>query len=179
MATTLGSMQTDDDLAWMAQALDQARRGAEEDEVPVGAVVVARGRLLAAAHNQPIARCDPSAHAEILALRQAAALLGNYRLTEATLYVTLEPCLMCAGAILQARLQRLVYGALDPKAGAVHSLYACLDDKRLNHRLEVQGGLLADASAQVLRDFFAARRSKASPMEHKGAAALALRKPCL
>lgn len=156
----LAGIPIEDDLGWMTQALDQARRGAEEGEVPVGAVVVVQGRLLAAAHNQPIARCDPSAHAEILALRRAAAQLGNYRLTDATLYVTLEPCLMCAGAILQARLPRLVYGASDPKAGAVHSLYACLDDRRLNHRLEVQGGLLADESAQVLRDFFAARRRK-------------------
>ena len=156
----LAGIPIEDDLGWMTQALDQARRGAEEGEVPVGAVVVVQGRLLAAAHNQPIARCDPSAHAEILALRRAAAQLGNYRLTDATLYVTLEPCLMCAGAILQARLSRLVYGASDPKAGAVHSLYACLDDRRLNHRLEVQGGLLADESAQVLRDFFAARRRK-------------------
>ena len=160
MATMPSSMQADEDLAWMTQALDQARAGAEKGEVPVGAVVVIQGRLLAAAHNQSITRCDPSAHAEILALRQAAAQLGNYRLTEATLYVTLEPCLMCAGAILQARLPRLVYGASDPKAGAVHSLYGCLDDSRLNHRLEVQGGLLAEASAQVLRDFFAARRRK-------------------
>jgi tRNA(adenine34) deaminase len=156
----LAGIPIEDDLGWMTQALDQARRGAEKGEVPVGAVVVVQGRLLAAAHNQPIARCDPSAHAEILALRRAAAQLGNYRLTDATLYVTLEPCLMCAGAILQARLPRLVYGASDPKAGAVHSLYACLDDRRLNHRLEVQGGLLADESAQVLRDFFAARRRK-------------------
>jgi tRNA(adenine34) deaminase len=156
----LAGIPIEDDLGWMTQALDVARRGAEEGEVPVGAVVVVQGRLLAAAHNQPIARCDPSAHAEILALRRAAAQLGNYRLTDATLYVTLEPCLMCAGAILQARLPRLVYGASDPKAGAVHSLYACLDDRRLNHRLEVQGGLLADESAQVLRDFFAARRRK-------------------
>lgn len=156
----LAGIPIEDDLGWMTQALDQARRGAEEGEVPVGAVVVVQGRLLAAAHNQPITRCDPSAHAEILALRRAAAQLGNYRLTDATLYVTLEPCLMCAGAILQARLPRLVYGASDPKAGAVHSLYACLDDRRLNHRLEVQGGLLADESAQVLRDFFAARRRK-------------------
>ena len=156
----LAGIPIEDDLGWMTQALDQARRGAEEGEVPVGAVVVVQGRLLAAAHNQPITRCDPSAHAEILALRQAAVQLGNYRLTDATLYVTLEPCLMCAGAILQARLPRLVYGASDPKAGAVHSLYACLDDRRLNHRLEVQGGLLADESAQVLRDFFAARRRK-------------------
>ena len=156
----LAGIPIEDDLGWMTQALDVARRGAEEGEVPVGAVVVVQGRLLAAAHNQPITRCDPSAHAEILALRRAAAQLGNYRLTDATLYVTLEPCLMCAGAILQARLPRLVYGASDPKAGAVHSLYACLDDRRLNHRLEVQGGLLADESAQVLRDFFAARRRK-------------------
>ena len=156
----LAGIPIEDDLGWMTQALDQARRGAEKGEVPVGAVVVVQGRLLAAAHNQPITRCDPSAHAEILALRQAAVQLGNYRLTDATLYVTLEPCLMCAGAILQARLSRLVYGASDPKAGAVHSLYACLDDRRLNHRLDVQGGLLADESAQVLRDFFAARRRK-------------------
>lgn len=148
------------DLFWMAQAIEQARLGATQGEVPVGAVVVAQGHVLSATYNQPITRCDPSAHAEILALRQAAALLGNYRLLGTTLYVTLEPCLMCAGAILQARIARLVYGAADPKAGAVHSLYACLDDKRLNHRLAVHGGVLAADSAQLLRDFFVARRGK-------------------
>ncbi len=167
MAILTGNVGAENDLTWMAQAMDQARLGAMHGEVPVGAVVVAQGRVLATAHNQPITRCDPSAHAEILALRQAAALLGNYRLLGATLYVTLEPCLMCAGAILQARLARLVYGAADPKAGAVHSLYACLDDRRLNHRLEVQGGVLAEESGQLLRGFFAARRGKPGAPGHE------------
>ena len=116
----------------MTAALDEARRGLEADEVPVGAVVVVDGEILGRAHNAPVALGDPTAHAEVLALREAAEKLGNYRLTGATLYATVEPCPMCCGAVLNARVARVVYGAADPKAGAVESLYRLLDDARLN-----------------------------------------------
>lgn len=142
----------------MRAALDEARRGLAAGEVPVGAVVVRAGAILGRAHNAPLGLADPTAHAEILALRAAGPKLGNYRLTGATLYVTVEPCPMCCGAALQARLARVVYGAPDPKAGAVVSLYRLLDDSRLNHRVEAVGGVLADESAALLRRFFATRR---------------------
>ena len=142
----------------MAAALDEARRGLEADEVPVGAVVVVDGEIIARAHNAPIALADPTAHAEVLALREAGRKLGNYRLTGATLYATVEPCPMCCGAILQARVARLVYGAPDPKAGAVESLYRLLDDARLNHRVATRGGVLADEAARLLKTFFEAKR---------------------
>ena len=142
----------------MAAALDEARRGLEAGEVPVGAVVVVDGEIIARAHNAPITLADPTAHAEILALREAGRKLGNYRLTGATLYATVEPCPMCCGAILHARVARLVYGAPDPKAGAVDSLYRLLDDARLNHRVTTSGGVLAEDSARLLRTFFNAKR---------------------
>ncbi|OLD64535.1 MAG: tRNA-specific adenosine deaminase, partial [Acidobacteria bacterium 13_1_40CM_2_68_5] len=126
---------------FMRQALEEARRGLTAGEVPVGAVVVIDGAVVGQAHNAPIALGDPTAHAEVLALREAARKLGNYRLTGATLYATVEPCAMCCGAVLQARLARLVYGVRDPKAGAVESLYRLLDDARLNHRVSTRGGL--------------------------------------
>jgi tRNA(adenine34) deaminase len=143
---------------FMAIALDEARRGLEAGEVPVGAVVVVDGEIIARAHNTPIALADPTAHAEVLALREAARKLGNYRLTGATLYATVEPCPMCCGAILQARVARLVYGAPDPKAGAVESLYRLLDDPRLNHRVSSRGGVLAREAAQLLKTFFESKR---------------------
>jgi tRNA(adenine34) deaminase len=146
-----------DDL-FMRDALDEARQGGAAGEVPVGAVIVVEGQVVGRAHNAPIAQSDPTAHAEILALRAAASKAGNYRLTGATLYVTVEPCPMCCGAALQARLARVVYGARDPKAGAVESLYRLLDDQRLNHRIEAVGGVLADESATLLREFFDRRR---------------------
>ncbi|HEY7249700.1 MAG TPA: tRNA adenosine(34) deaminase TadA [Methylomirabilota bacterium] len=146
------------DEQWMALALEEAGRGAEAGEVPVGAVVVVEGRLVGRAHNAPISFSDPTAHAEILALRAAARETGNYRLTAATLYVTVEPCVMCCGAALHARIARLVYGAADPKAGAVQSLYHLLDDPRLNHRVEVASGVLAAACGARLSEFFRARR---------------------
>ena len=147
------------DVAWMTLALDYAARAAGQGEVPVGAVLLdADGRLLAAAHNAPVQGHDPSAHAEMLVLRQAARSLRNYRLTGTTLYVTLEPCVMCVGAMLHARVARLVYGASDPKAGAVESLYHLLEDDRFNHRILTEGGLLAAPSAVLLRDFFRVRR---------------------
>ncbi|PKY11441.1 tRNA adenosine(34) deaminase TadA [Acidithiobacillus marinus] len=149
------------DTRWMRLALDMAAQAVAVGEVPVGAVLVsAAGEYLAGAHNAPIATHDPSAHAEMRALRAAGLQVENYRLTGSTLYVTLEPCVMCAGAILHARVARVVYGAADPKAGAVESLYQLFDDPRFNHRIQVEAGLLADASATLLKDFFRARRAR-------------------
>jgi len=147
-----------DDEALMAIALDEARRGLAAGEVPVGAIVVLEGTIVGRAHNAPITLTDPTAHAEVLALRAAATRLGNYRLTGATLYTTVEPCPMCCGAALHARIGRVVYGAADPKAGAVDSLYRLLDDSRLNHRVATRGGVLAREAAELLARFFAARR---------------------
>ena len=148
-----------DDVGFMREALDEARRGAADGEVPVGAVVVMDGTIVARAHNAPIALADPTAHAEVLALRAAGEKRGNYRLTGATLYATVEPCVMCCGAALHARVARVVYGAPDPKAGAVDSLYRLLDDARLNHRAAATGGVLADEAAQLLSAFFETKRS--------------------
>lgn len=142
----------------MQRALALAREAAAAGEVPVGAVLVRAGVVLGAAGNAPVSRSDPTAHAEILALRAAAVGVGNYRLPDATLYVTLEPCAMCAGALIHARVARVVFAAADPKAGAAGSVFAVLGTDRLNHVVQVQGGLLADASAALLRAFFAARR---------------------
>jgi tRNA(adenine34) deaminase len=146
------------DEEFMRLALDEAQRGLEAGEVPVGAVVVRDGLILGRAHNAPVGLADPTAHAEIIALREAGRRLGNYRLPGATLYVTVEPCPMCCGAALHARLARVVYGALDPKAGAVESLYRLLDDARLNHRVEAAGGVLAGECGAVLRRFFEPKR---------------------
>lgn len=148
----------EDDARWMRQALALAERAAAEGEVPVGAVLVKDGALLASGFNRPIGDHDPSGHAEMLALRAGAKALGNYRLTGTTLYVTLEPCVMCAGAIVHARVQRLVFGAPDPKAGAVNAVYDVISNPRLNHRVAWTGGVLEHECGQVLRDFFRARR---------------------
>jgi len=142
----------------MQQALAQAEAARALDEVPVGAVIVREGVLLAAAHNERERLHDPTAHAEMIAITQAAAALGSWRLDECTLYVTLEPCPMCAGAIQQARLKQLVYGADDPKAGAAGSLFNLLADERLNHQVEVVSGVLAEPCGQILSDFFANKR---------------------
>lgn len=143
----------------MARALDLARRGGEGGEVPVGAVVVLGGEAIGEGWNRPIAASDPTAHAEIEALRAAARRQGNYRLPGATLYVTLEPCVMCAGAIVHARLERVIFGASDPKAGACGSVFDLLpSDGRFNHRTDCQGGLLAEDCGELLRAFFRARR---------------------
>jgi tRNA(adenine34) deaminase len=142
----------------MREALALAREAAAADEVPVGAVVVQDGVRVAAAHNQPRALNDPTAHAEILALRQAGERLGHWWLNGATLYVTLEPCAMCAGAMVLARIERLVYGTADPKAGMAGSLACLPHDPRLNHRVEITKGVLADEAGYLLRDFFRARR---------------------
>jgi tRNA(adenine34) deaminase len=146
------------DERWMRLALDEARAAAAEDEVPVGAIVVASGRVIASAHNQREQLSDPTAHAEMIALTQAAAQLGSWRLEQCTLYVTLEPCPMCAGAILQARVPRVVWGAADPKAGAVESLYRLFEDSRLNHRVDHVGRVLADDCGRILTDFFRGKR---------------------
>jgi tRNA(adenine34) deaminase len=142
----------------MREALVEAERGGAAGEVPVGAVVVIDDVVVARAHNAPVALSDPTAHAEVLALREAAAKAGNYRLPGATLYVTVEPCAMCCGALVNARVARVVFGAVDPKAGAVESLFRLLDDRRLNHRVDAVGGVLAGDSAALLRQFFDRRR---------------------
>ncbi|MBM4331660.1 MAG: tRNA adenosine(34) deaminase TadA [Deltaproteobacteria bacterium] len=142
----------------MAMALEEAKRAGEEGEVPIGAVLVAGGQIIGRSHNRPIALSDPTAHAEILALREGAVNAGNYRLPDSTLYVTIEPCAMCAGALLQARIRRLVFGAEDPKAGGVRSLYCLLEDDRLNHRVAVTEGVLREECREILRQFFKERR---------------------
>jgi tRNA(adenine34) deaminase len=142
----------------MREALAEAERGGAAGEVPIGAVVVIDGTVVAAAHNGPVASHDPTAHAEVLALRAAAVKAGNYRLPGATLYATVEPCAMCCGAIVNARVDRVVYGARDVKAGAVESLFRLLDEARLNHRVDAQGGVLAGECAALLREFFDRRR---------------------
>jgi tRNA(adenine34) deaminase len=146
------------DEEFMRLALREAEAGLAENEVPVGAVVVHGGRVIAAAHNQREQLHDPTAHAEMIAITQAAAALGSWRLEDTTLYVTLEPCAMCAGAIVLARVPRVVYGATDPKAGAVATLYHLLDDGRLNHRAEVVSGVLAGPCGEMLTRFFEQRR---------------------
>ncbi len=147
-----------DDQRAMRRALLLAATAASLDEVPVGAVIVREGEIIAEAYNQREQLADPTAHAEMLAITQAAASVGGWRLSDCTLYVTLEPCPMCAGAIVQARMTRVVYGAADPKAGAANSLFRLLDDERLNHRCEVTSGILADECGAILSDFFRRRR---------------------
>jgi tRNA(adenine34) deaminase len=155
---------TERDLHWIRHALQLAARAAADGEVPVGAVVVRDGEVLGEGWNRPIAAHDPTAHAEILALRAAAARVGNYRLTGAALYVTLEPCPMCAGAIVHARIARVVYGAPDPKGGACGSVFDLLpSDARFNHRTQCEGGVLAAECGAALRAFFAARRRGSPP----------------
>ena len=147
-----------EDEQFMHAALAEAKVAAQTDEVPVGAVVVRNGEIIGRGLNRPVQDCDPTAHAEIVAIRAAAAGAKNYRLNDTTLYVTLEPCPMCVGAMLHARIGRLVFGAYDPKAGAAGSVLDLSDDRRLNHRLEVNGGLLEDKCSGLLQKFFAARR---------------------
>jgi tRNA(adenine34) deaminase len=149
---------------WMAEALSLARQAATEGEVPVGAVVVQNGRVVGRGYNAPVSTADPTAHAEIRALRDAAAHLANYRLSGTTLFVTLEPCAMCAGALVNARVERLVFGARDLRFGAVRSKFRIADSDLLNHRLEVVEGVLAPQCVELLQTFFAARR------EDRGAA---------
>jgi tRNA(Arg) A34 adenosine deaminase TadA len=148
------------DARFMRVALGEAKRAAAEGEVPVGAVVVREGKVIARARNRPIHLHDPTAHAEVLALRRAAHRLGNYRLTGCDLYVTIEPCAMCAGAIVQARIRRVVFGAPDAKAGAAGSALDVLNHPKLNHRAEVASGVLEEGCSELLRDFFRRKRSK-------------------
>ncbi|HEV2495702.1 MAG TPA: tRNA adenosine(34) deaminase TadA [Terriglobia bacterium] len=150
----------DEDVKFMRLALGEAQRAYCEDEAPVGAVIVHQGRAIARAHNRPIHLHDPTAHAEVLALRRAARRLGNYRLTGCTLYATIEPCAMCAGAIVHARLARVVFGARDPKAGASGSALTVLNHPQLNHRVKVVEGVLEHDCASILREFFRHRRKR-------------------
>jgi tRNA(adenine34) deaminase len=146
------------DLPYMHEALKEARAAALAGEVPIGAVLVRDGDVIARSGNRTIRDIDPTAHAEMVVLRQAARVIGNYRLARATLYVTLEPCSMCAGAMIQARIPRVVYGCDDPKGGAVRTCFQLLSDARLNHHVETEAGVLAEECAGVLQAFFAARR---------------------
>ncbi|MEM6992611.1 MAG: tRNA adenosine(34) deaminase TadA [Myxococcota bacterium] len=152
--------EADPDEAYMRLALDVAEEAARQGDVPVGAVVVAGGRVVGVGRNRRELDADPTGHAEIVALRDACRSARRWRVDGATLYVTLEPCPMCAGAIVSARVKRLVYGTSDPKAGAVDSLYSICTDPRLNHRLEVRGGVLAEPAADLLRAFFRAARAR-------------------
>ncbi len=145
---------------WMRQALVQAQYAADSGEVPVGAVLVRDNELIGEGYNRPIATCDPTAHAEVMALRSAAIKIENYRLVDSTLYVTLEPCPMCAGAIIHARVARVVFGVADPRSGAAGSVFDLLQSNVLNHRSSVVGGVLAESCGALLRDFFRARRSR-------------------
>jgi len=155
-------MLDDADRRFMELALEQARKARAADEVPVGAVVVCDGSVVGAGANAKEASRDPTAHAEVLALRAAASSLSRWRLAGCSLYVTLEPCPMCVGAMLSARIDRLVYGCRDPKAGAAESLFRLADDARLNHRMRVEGGLLQEEAAELLRAFFRQKRSGSS-----------------
>src|SRR6266496_932753 len=152
------SVKVPPDELWMEEALRCAQRALEEGEVPVGAVVVCECRIVGRGWNRNIAGADPTAHAEIIALREAGATVGNHRLDDCDLFVTIEPCAMCSGALVHARIRRLVYGADDPKAGAVHSVMQVLNHPQLNHKIAVRGGVLAGRSADVLQSFFKSRR---------------------
>ncbi len=154
----MASGWSQDDIDGMRAALVAAEAAAGEGEIPVGAVVVVNGKIIATGHNRSVATSDPSAHAEIVALRAAGTSLDNYRMPEATLYVTLEPCVMCTGAIVQSRIKRVVFGAYDKKAGALGSVEDLSDSRALNHRFEINGGVLADDSASLLKQFFESRR---------------------
>ena len=150
--------ENSNDLEFMKAALDEARAAGNRGEVPIGAVVVLDAVIISRAGNRTIGACDPTAHAEVIALRDAAHKIGNHRLLGTTLYVTIEPCAMCAGAMIQARISRLVYGADDAKAGAVRSCFSILEHEKLNHRVEVTSGVLAEQSVELLRAFFEVRR---------------------
>ena len=154
-------MRSRDDEVWMEQALEQARLAAKEGEVPVGALVIKDGEIVGSGHNRNLLDHDPTAHAEIVALRQAAARLGNHRLTDCEMFVTIEPCAMCAGALIHARLSRLIYGASDPKAGAAGSALQVLNHPSLNHQMEVKSGVLAEKCSEILQAFFREKRARA------------------
>jgi len=160
MAGTPSERESEDptDRLWMARALELAREAALEQEVPVGAVIVREGRIIGEGHNRTLRDADPTTHAEIVAIREAAREMGDWRILDSTLYVTLEPCAMCAGAIVLARIPRVVFGAHDPKAGMAGSLANLLQDSRLNHRCDVSSGVLGEESSQLLKSFFRERR---------------------
>ncbi len=145
--------------SWMQEALSEARKAEARGEVPVGAVVLLDGKIIGRGHNSSIGLHDPTAHAEIVALRQAAHNLSNYRIPGSTLFVTMEPCIMCIGAMIQARIETLVYGAADPKAGAVHSCFRIENARFLNHNVQVESGILATECSSILKDFFRTRRN--------------------
>lgn len=153
-----GHDPADTDELWMQEALRAAQRAIELGEVPVGAIVVHQGTIVGAGLNRNISDSDPTAHAEMLALREAGRTLGNYRLNECEVFATIEPCAMCAGAMVHARIRRLIYGADDPKAGAVHSIMRVLNHPGLNHRIEIRGGVLAGRCAEILQEFFRSKR---------------------
>lgn len=157
----LFSTNVNADIEFMRQALAEARESGASGEVPIGAVLVHEGRILARAGNRTIRDCDPTAHAEIVALREAAKIIGNYRLADTTLYVTIEPCSMCAGAMIQSRVPRLVFGAAEPRGGAVQSCFEVLSHPELNHRVQVTSGVLGSECSEVLQSFFAVRRQQA------------------
>jgi len=157
------------DIHFMLEALQEARKAFEKEEVPVGAVIVKDGEIIARGHNLRESLQDPTAHAEMLAIRAAAASSGRWRLSDCTIYVTLEPCAMCAGAMVLARLQRLVYSADDPKAGAVNSLMNLVSDSRLNHQIEVKSGVMARECGNLLREFFSRKRNKLTGPKTSGA----------
>ncbi len=148
------------DSEFMREALAEAQKAYQLDEVPIGAVVVKNGEVIGRGHNLRESKKDPTLHAEIIAIRQAAAVLGGWRLTDCDLYVTIEPCPMCAGAILQARIRRLIFGARDPKAGCAGSLYNLLEDTRFNHRTEVTEGILKDSCSLIIKEYFRQKRNK-------------------
>lgn len=158
LTSQLSEIQMKNDEYYMKIALKQAQTAYEVGEIPVGAVIVHNAKVIAKFHNQPITLCDPTAHAEILALRHAAKKLGNYRMNGCTLYVTIEPCLMCVGAILNARINRLVFGALEPKGGAILSRYHLFDNVKLNYALEVTQGLLEKECREIIQRFFREKR---------------------
>lgn len=158
METNTVNMRPQDDVAWMGQALEQARLAANAGEVPVGALVIRDGEIIGQGHNRNLLDQDPTAHAEIVALRQAAKHVGNHRLGGCIVYATIEPCSMCAGALIHARVSRLVYGASDPKAGAAGSVLQVINDARLNHKMEVTAGVLGQQCSELLQDFFRRKR---------------------
>jgi tRNA(adenine34) deaminase len=153
-------MRFEEDAAWMELALEQARLAATAGEVPVGALVIKDGEILGRGHNHNLRQNDPTAHAEIVALRQAATRMGNYRLAGCVMFATIEPCSMCAGALVHARMARLVYGASDPKAGAAGSVLQVLNHPSLNHKMEVTAGVLAGKCSEILQEFFRRRRDR-------------------
>jgi tRNA(adenine34) deaminase len=158
MSTVAAQRRTVTDELWMEEALRAAQRALEMGEVPVGAIVLCEGKVVGRGWNRNLADSDPTAHAEIVALREAGKNLGNHRLGDCELFATIEPCAMCAGAMVHARLKRLVYGADDPKAGAVHSVLHVLNHPGVNHQMEVRGGILAGKCAELLQEFFRSRR---------------------